>query len=519
MLASNMDFEKFRLRRFVEKLIELDEVVVHDEAVPLAQLSARIDDTPKASLFRQVGRDRLEIVGAVNGSRRRLAAAFGVGEAELIREYARRMDNPQQIVEVRSEAAPVHQVVKRGADIDLSTLPFHLQHEYDGAPYISSAIDYTVDPATGKTNVGCRRLMFRSKQTMRSNLSQPSDLKRIYLACVARGQTLPVSFAIGSHPLDFLAAGLRLPVDEFGLVATLRGEPVPMVRGLTNGVLAPADAEMIIEGYFDELGYREQEGPYGEFYGFYGPVHMDPVFHVTAITSRRDMLHQTVRHSGQNLSWTESGNLGGLNAELQMTRLLRAANIEPVAVSSVPAANGRQHARVALRRGHPGQARLAIAALFSIPRLKHVFIVDDDIDVFSNEQMEWALSTRFRSDRDLVVGEGFPPFYMDPTVADHGNIAKLGFDLTAPYGVPQSIQTRRAFATRPAGQPGDAGPAGSVREALGAGPLFFGQLMAALGSDDGREIAVELDALREEGALRRMPDGEWALGPTAAAEA
>src|SRR5216683_2610845 len=240
MSARNVDLDKFRLRRFAEKLIAIGEMEVYE--------------------------------------------------------------------------APVHEVVLRGDDIDLVKLPFHLQHELDGAPYISSGIDYTVDPANGRRNVGCRRLMFRDRRTMRANLSQPSDLKRCYIACVERGETLPASFAIGSHPLDYLAAGLRLPGDELALVATLRGEPVPMVRGLTNSLLAPADAEMIIEGYFDELGYREQEGPYGEFYGFYGPVHMDPVFHVTAICMRKDMLHQTVFHSGGHLGWTESGNLGGLNA-------------------------------------------------------------------------------------------------------------------------------------------------------------------------------------------------------------
>ena len=196
--------------------------------------------------------------------------------------------------------------------------------------------------------------MFRDRRTMRANLSQPSDLKTCYIACVERGQTLPVSFAIGSHPLDYLAAGLRLPTDEFALVATLRGEPVPMVRGLTNGVLAPADAEMIIEGYFDEFGYREQEGPYGEFYGFYGPVHMDPVFHVTAITMRNDVLHQTVFHSGGHLGWTDSGNLGALNAELQIWKVLRAAGIEPAALSGVPAA---ERTATRARRTAPGTAR------------------------------------------------------------------------------------------------------------------------------------------------------------------
>jgi 2,5-furandicarboxylate decarboxylase 1 len=232
---------------------------------------------------------------------------------------------------------------------------------------------------------------------------------------------------------------------------------------------------------------------------------------VTAITSRHDMLHQTVRHSGRNLSWTESGNLGGLNAELNMTRLLRAANLEPVAVSAVPAANGRQHARVSLKRGVPGQARQVISVLLGVPRLKHVYVVDDDVDVFSDEQMEWALSVRFRSDRDLVVAEGFPPFYMDPTVGNFGNVSKLGFDLTAPYGQEETIMDRRAFATRILPRSETAPRTGSVREALGGGPLYFGEIMTALGSDDGREIALELDALREEGVLCRMRDGEWAL--------
>jgi 2,5-furandicarboxylate decarboxylase 1 len=503
----NVDLDKFRLRSFVEKLIAIGEMEVHEEAVSLADLSAAIESSPRAKYFKRVGAEQYEMVSAVSGSRKRLAAAFGTDERNVIHEYMRRMNDPQPVVEVPSADAPVHQVIVKGDAIDLTKLPFHLQHELDGAPYISSGIDYSVDPVTGKTNVGCRRLMFRDRRTMRANLSQPSDLKKCYIACVERGEKLPVSFAIGSHPLDYLAAGLRLPNDEFTLVATLRGEPVPMVRGLTNGVLAPADAEMIIEGYFDELGYREQEGPYGEFYGFYGPVHMDPVFHVTAITMRKDMLHQTVFHSGGHLSWTDSGNLGGLNAELQIWKVLRAAGIEPAAVLGVPGSNGRQHVRVALRRGQPGQARHAISALHAIPRVKHVFIVDDDIDVFSDEQMEWAMATRFRPTRDIVMATGYPGFYMDPTRDENGLVDKIGFDLTAPYGVPESIESRRPRAPRFNGQK----RCQSAREALASGPKFFFQLMEALGSKDGREVALDLHALHEQGLVTRLTDGEWAL--------
>ncbi|MET0921550.1 MAG: UbiD family decarboxylase [Xanthobacteraceae bacterium] len=507
MAARNVDLDKFRLRSFVEKLIAIGEVEVHEEAVSLAELSAVVESSPKAKYFKRVGAEQYEMVAAVSGSRRRLAAAFGTDERNVIHEYMRRMNDPQPVVEVPSAAAPVHQVVLKGDDIDLTRLPFHLQHELDGAPYISSGIDYTVDPATGRNNVGCRRLMFRDRRTMRANLSQPYDLKKCYIACVERGEKLPASFAIGSHPLDYLAAGLRLPGDEFGLVATLRGEPVPMVRGLTNGLLAPADAEMIIEGYFDELGYREQEGPYGEFYGFYGPVHMDPVFHVTAITMRKDVLHQTVFHSGGHLSWTESGNLGGLNAELQIWKALRAAGIEPAAVLAVPASNGRQHVRVALRRGAQGQARQAIAALHAIPRVKHVFVVDHDVDVFSDEQMEWAMSTRFRAASDIVVTTGHPAFYMDPSADEKGSMDKAGFDLTAAYGVPDTIETRRPRAPRFNGLRRFS----SAKDALASGPMFFHQIMEALGSKDGREVALELHALHEQGVLTRLRDGEWAL--------
>lgn len=503
-----IDFDRFRLRRFVEHLTAIGEVEIYDEPVPLANLSTLIEASPKATLFRKAGPERCEMVAAVAGSRRRVAAAFGVDERDAAREYARRMATPQKAVEIPAGSAPVQEVVRTGADIDLAALPFHLQHEYDGCTYISSGIDYTVDPATGRTNVGCRRLMLRDRQSMRSNLSQPSDLKRIYLACLERGERLPVSFAVGSHPLDFIAAGLRLPGDEFGLVGTLRGEPVPMVRGVTNGVPAPADAEMIIEGYFDELGYREQEGPYGEFWGYYGPVHMDPVFTVTAITTRKDVLYQTVLHSGRRLARTDGANLGAVGAEVALLRALRASQIEPAQVCSVINAAARSHVRVALKRGVPGQARLAIAALFAMPMVKHVVVVDDDINVFADDQVEWAMSTRFRADRDVVVADGFPGFYMDPTVDRTNQVAKIGFDATQPYDKPDNIESWRPQAPRFAA----AARYQTVRQALEAnGPMFFRQIMEAVGSDDGREIALELDALHREGMLVRGGNGEWLL--------
>jgi 3-polyprenyl-4-hydroxybenzoate decarboxylase len=223
---------------------------------------------------------------------------------------------------------------------------------------------------------------------------------------------------------------------------------------------------------------------------------------------RSDVMHQTLLHAGRFVGRMDSANLASLNAEVGAWRVLRAARLDPVGINFSLASNGRQHARVALRRGAPGQARLAIAALFSLPTVKHAFIVDEDVDVFSDEEMEWAMAVRFRADRDLIVTTDMPGFYADPTADENGRVTKAGFDLTAPTDQPDTIEYRRAYA--PAA--GAAAPTfKTVVDALNAGPKHFGQIVTAIGSSDGREIALELDTLRERGVLTRLPNGEWAL--------
>jgi UbiD family decarboxylase len=510
MSTHELDLERFRLRRLVEQLTELGEVEVHEEPVALADLSSIIEASARAVLFRKAGPGQLELVAGVMGSRRRLAIALGVEEEDSLREYEHRLANPQKHFEVPSTDAPVHEVVLTGDDIDLARLPFHLQHDLDGGPYISSAIDFSVDPATGKHNVGCRRMMLRGRRQLTTNLTAPSDLKLTYRACVERGERLPISFALGSHPTSYLAATSRRPVDEFDLLATFRGAPLPMVRGVTNGIPAPADAEMIIEGYLDEAGYTELDGPYGEFWGFYGAAHIDPIFHVTAIAMRRDVLHQSVLHGGRNMARMEATPMGALHTEFAARAALRAVRIEPAAVHAADNVATGQHVRVALDPAAPsGQARSVISALFALPGMKHVVVVDSDIDVRSDAEVEWALSTRFRANHDMVVAEGFPEFYSDPTVSESGTLSKVGFDATA--GLPgDSMEDWRPTPPRVSRER----RVGSVREALQDGPLYFREIMDALGSDDGREIVLQLDELRDEGVLTRGPNWQWELTKT-----
>jgi len=508
-MATNIDLDKYRLRRFVKRLIDLGEVEVHDEPVPLTKLSEIIEGSDKALLFRQAGPERLEMTAKTAGNRKRLAAAFDTTEDKLYDEYFRRLGSLQPLVEVPSGEAPVHAIKITGKDVDLTKLPFHPQHGRDGSCYISSAIDYTVDPQTGRRNVGCRRLSLRNRYECGTNVTAPSDLKRIYTACAARRERLPVTFTVGGHPLDFVAATTRQPGDELALVANFRGEPAPVVKSLTNDILVPADAEITLEGYLDERGYCEPEGPYGEYMGYYGAIHMDPIFHCTAITMRRDPLHHTLLHgSAFRLDQTDSTNISAIRTEAEAMRILRGAIAEPVAARVRMLSGGGATLRIAMRKRDDEEPRAAIEALFrGILRVKTIYVFDDDIDLDSDGQAEWAFGTRFQADEDMVVLQGLQGQTMDPSLNGRKSGAKVGFDCTRPFGREGQINWTRCAAKVFSGPPRFQ----TVEQALAAGPMFYADVVESLGSQDGREVACALDVLRQNGRLGRDRDGRYHL--------
>jgi len=504
--ASATDFDRFRLRRFVESLTA-EELEIRHERTDLADIAAALEDNAKAVLFHAVGPEAQQLIGNVTGSRSRIARAFGVGTKELTGEIRRRLALKPEVFEVARGEAPAQEVVLTGAQADLTALPVHLQHGEDGAPYISSAMDFAIDQSCGLTNVGIRRLMLRSPQEAGVDLNSPSDLRAIYEASAKAGRPLPVSFVIGAHPVDHVAAVLRLPVDELSLIASLRAQPLPVVKCVTNDIRVPADAEWVLEGFLDPRGHVESEGPYGEFLGYYGSVKRNPVFHLTAITRRRDALFQTATIGGRALARTDTAPLNGVRTEVMIWRALEAAVREPLAVHATTSSGGMFNLRVALRQRVAGEARNAIAACFgALPNVKHVFVVDPDIDIFSDQQMDWALATRFQADRDLVVMGGLRTLPLDPSLAGGVGGAKAGFDLTWPFGSGERLETRVPAPPRFAGK-----RFASLEAALQDGPKSFGQLMSALGSRDGREIVRALATLREKAALARDAEGRYSI--------
>jgi 2,5-furandicarboxylate decarboxylase 1 len=398
--------------------------------------------------------------------------------------------------------------VLTGDQVDLTALPVHLAHGLDGAPYISASVDYVRDSKTGMTNVGVRRLMLRGKDETGVDLVSPSDLRAIYEAHAARGENLPVAFTVGSHPIDMVAATMRVPVDELGLVASLRGAPVDVVKCITSDIRVPADAEYVIEGYFDSRGHVESEGPFGEFLGYYGGVKQNPVFHCTAITHRKDAVFQTASIGGYRNDRTDTALLNALRTEATVWQALQSAVREPLNVYATPSSGGMFNTRISLRQRVPGEARNAILAAFSsLANIKNVFVVDPDIDIFSDAQIDWALATRFQPDRDLIVEGGLRTLPLDPSITKGTRTgAKAGFDLTWPFGTTNDLEKSVPDVPKFQGK-----TFASVDAALTDGPKYFEELMTALGSRDGREVVRDLDVIRKAGKLTRDERGRWAL--------
>src|ERR1700675_253256 len=504
-----IDTERFRLRNFVDKLVEAGECEVHNAPIDLVDVGGVLDGNPRAVLFKAAGPGKAELVGNVMASRRRVAAALDTAERGLLGTLAARLNRLHPPVKVSSQQAPVQQVVLKDDDADLCKLPVHLQHAADGAPYISAGIDYALFPGTGFTNVGCRRIMLRGPRQAGVDLIAPSDMRAIYLEAAARNAPVPVAYAVGSHPADYLAAMVSLPaVNELNVVGAVRGQPVPVVKCVTSDIHVPADAEYVIEGLLDPAGHVEPEGPYGEYVGYYGVVKRNPVLHITAITHREDALFQTLTIGGRSLARTDTAQLTTMKTESAAWAALMGSVREPLAVFATPSSGGMYNVRLSLRQRVPGDAKNAIAAIFgSHSEAKHVFAFDPDIDVFSDEEAEWALATRFQADRDLIVGSGFRVVPLDPSLGGARTGAKLGFDCTIPFGKTDAFE----FSVPAPPVVKKTAPHKSVEAALAAGPASFLDLMAALGSKDGREIVRELDALYASHRLGRLDDGRYVL--------
>ena len=367
------------------------------------------------------------VVINVQASRKLMAFALDCRTDELAAAFSARQSQPISPVEL--SAAPVHEVVRLDEEVDLTRVPLLTHYDVNAAPYITAGIVVAADPDTGVRNTSYNRLMLAGKRELRIFMAVGRHLWTLHNKAEGRGEPLPIAIVIGVHPLFSLGAQAFTPSteDEYAVIGGMMGEPLRVAKAKTVPILIPADAEMVIEGRI--LPHiRREEGPFGEFTGHAVSKDDRQVIEVTAITHRKNYIFQDV-HAG----YTEHKLMGAVPREAALIKAVRQTVPTVKNVCMPVSGNCRFHAYVSIAKRTPGQAKNAICAAFAADMLlKHVIIVDDDIDVFDEEQVLWAVSNRFQADRGLVVISNAQGSELDPSAGPGGVNAKMGLDATKP---------------------------------------------------------------------------------------
>ncbi len=367
------------------------------------------------------------VVINVQASRKLMAFALECRPDELAGAFSARQNQPIPPVEL--SAAPVHEVLRLGDEVDLTQVPLLTHYDVNAAPYITAGIVVAADPDTGVRNTSYNRLMLAGKRELRIFMAVGRHLWTLHNKAERRGEPLPIAIIIGVHPLFSLGAQAFTPStdDEYAVIGGMMGEALRVVRAKTVPIVIPADAEMVIEGRI--LPHiRREEGPFGEFTGHAVSKDERQVVEVTAITHRKSYIFQDV-HAG----YTEHKLMGAVPREAALINAVRQTVPTVKNVCMPVSGNCRFHAYVSIAKRTPGQAKNAICAAFASDMLlKHVIIVDDDIDVFDEEQVLWAVSNRFQADRGLVVIPNAQGSELDPSAGPGGINAKMGLDATKP---------------------------------------------------------------------------------------
>ena len=367
------------------------------------------------------------VVINAQASRKLMALALECRPDELAKSFSARQDRPIAPVEV--SAAPVHEVVKTGAEVDLGKVPLLTHYDVNAAPYITAGIVVAADPDTGARNTSYNRLMMAGRQELRIFMAIGRHLWTLHNKMERRNEPLPIAIVVGVHPLFSLGAQAFTPSteDEYAVIGGMMGEALRVARAKTVPILVPADAEMVIEGKILP-GVRREEGPFGEFTGHAVSKDERQVIEVSAITHRNNYIFQDV-HAG----YTEHKLMGAVPREAALVKAVRLSVPTVKSVCMPVSGNCRFHAYISIAKRTPGQAKNAICAAFASDMLlKHVVIVDEDIDVYDEEQVLWAVSNRFQADRGLVVIAGAQGSELDPSAGPGGVNAKMGLDATKP---------------------------------------------------------------------------------------
>lgn len=377
----------------------------------------------------------------IYASRRRCALALGMqpnqDRLELSLEYSRREARRIAPTIVLPAAAPVKEVVKTGADVDLRELPMVRHHRMDPAPYIDMT-PVMRDPDMGHYNVAFLRNMYKGPQKLGIHMS-PRHNWQICRKHEEKNLPTPVVIVVSHHPAFYLGALNVSPfgVDDYELVGSVMGESLRLAPSETWGhdFMVPADAEIIIEGEIPP-NVREVEGPFGEFPGTYGPQRLRWVIDVKAITHRKDAIYQDI-FVGHPDNWV----LGAIPKEGTLFNRIKGVVPTVKAVHLPNSGCGRFNCYISIDKKVNGESKqAALIALGECDFVKNVFVVDADVDPFNEQEVMWAFATRVQADQDVDIIKNVKGNTLDPSQTDDIMTTKMIIDATKPV--------RRPFASR-----------------------------------------------------------------------
>lgn len=314
-------------------------------------------------------------------------------------------------------------------DVDLTSLPVPKLFPRDAGRYITAGV--WVAEWKGARNLSFHRILILGKDRGACRIV-PRHLRHMYNEAVQAGEELKVAVCIGLDPWNLLAGGTSVEygVDESRIASALTqsglGKPVDVVR-IRNGLTVPADAEYVLEGRL--INETHEEGPFVDAVRTYDRVRKEPVLVVERIHRRKDAIFHII--------------VGGLDEHFMFMGMPREPVIYQAVSRAVPHVKAVRlteggsawlHGIVSIRKQHQGDGKNAIMAAFGAhTSMKQVVIVDEDIDVFDDRDVEWAIATRFQADRGLVVLHDVRGSSIDPSARD-GFTSKMGIDATKPLG-------------------------------------------------------------------------------------
>lgn len=381
------------------------------------------------------------LVSNVYATRERCARALGLRPEQAYQalgmEYARREERRIAPAVIDPSAAPVKDVLRRGEQVDLRELPIVRHHRMDGGPYVDMT-PVMRDPDSGAYNIAFLRNQYKGPRKLGIHMS-PRHNWQIARKYEEAGRATPVAIVVGHHPAFYIGA-LNVSAfgeDDYEVVGSIAGQPLRLAPSETWGAdfLVPADAEMIIEGEIAP-GVREAEGPFGEFPGTYGPQRVRWVINVTAVTHRRDAMYQDI-FVGHRDNWV----LGAFPKEGSIFNRIKGVVPTVKAVHLPSSGVGRFHCYISIDKKVDGESKqAALIALGACDFVKHVIVVDSDVDVYREEEVLWAIATRVQADQDVDIIRNVKGATLDPSQTDDILTAKMIIDATRPVRRPFEVR-------------------------------------------------------------------------------